>query len=76
LKSLVIYFISLPIYVNAEIYKLNAKNKEKENNTIKQILYYNNNHHNTSHINKLIPAKIKTRLNRKDTSKTKWTKVT
>jgi hypothetical protein len=72
LKSLVIHFVSLPIYVNVEIYKLNAK--KKENNTTKQVLY--NSKYDTAGTHKLIPAKNKTRLDRKDTPKIKWAKVT
>ena len=57
-----------------ETYNLDAKNKEKENNTIKQTLC--NNKYDPSLINKCIPKRKKTILKRKDTSKTKWAKFT
>jgi DNA replication protein DnaD len=56
-----------------ETYNLSATNKQKESNTIKQILY--NNKYNTSLLNKFTPAENKTRLDKKDTE-TKWAKFT
>jgi hypothetical protein len=54
-----------------EIYNLSATNKEKENNTIKQILY--NNKYDTSILNKFTTIENKIKLN---TPKTKWVKFT
>ena len=48
--------------------------KEKENNTIKQILY--NNKYDPSIINLFIPTRKEKGLDRKYTSKTKWAKFT
>ena len=57
-----------------ETYNLDDKNKEKENNTIKQTLC--NHKYDPSLINKCIPKRNKTRLKRKYTSKTNWAKFT
>ena len=48
--------------------------KEKENNTIKQILY--NNKYDISLLHKFTPVENKTRPDRKNTLKTKWAKFT
>ena len=55
-----------------ETYNLNNTNKEKENSTIKQILY--NNKYVTSLLNKFTPVENKTRPDRKNTPKTRWAK--